>query len=276
MSKRKKNPKHNTRHKTLTPARARLALLVTLAVFVCAIFGVLYLSNIPHHVWRGAENLTARMGFAVHDGMVVGRAQVDRNELMQQLAVQKGDPMIGFNLRDASVRLKTITWINEARIEKRWPNKIIVQLTERVPLALWQRKGQLSLIDRDGQVLDTKDLTQFQKLPVLVGDTAPAHASPIFYGLLKYPDLYKQVSALSWIGDRRWDIYLKNNIIIKLGEVTEDFSINEQLASLQQMQAQQNLFDRNIAVIDLRLPDRVIVQTKTETDTADKKSAPKI
>ncbi|MDP1975591.1 MAG: cell division protein FtsQ/DivIB, partial [Alphaproteobacteria bacterium] len=58
------------------------------------------------------------------------------------------------------------------------------------------------------------------------------------------------------IGKRRWDLHLKNGMIVKLPENNASAAWT-QLALLDQ---EHKLLDRDIAIIDFRLPDRLIIK----------------
>ena len=74
--------------------------------------------------------------------------------------------------------------------------------------------------------------------------------------LSRKPALFAQVQAVVLVGGRRWDIRLKNGIKVYLPEV-ETFAAWVRLA---QLEAENRIFDRDVAAIDLRLPDRLVVR----------------
>jgi cell division protein FtsQ len=64
------------------------------------------------------------------------------------------------------------------------------------------------------------------------------------------------VRARCWSRDRRWNLWLRNGIDVRLPEFTVDKAL-DQLAALER---DAKLSTRDITVIDLRLADRVTVQ----------------
>jgi cell division protein FtsQ len=71
-----------------------------------------------------------------------------------------------------------------------------------------------------------------------------------------YPALRETVLAAVLVGERRWNLRLKNGIDVELPE-TDAASALERFVTLDR---QKNLVTRDILVIDLRLPDRVTVR----------------
>ena len=123
-------------------------------------------------------------------------------------------------------------------------------------MALWQYKGRHVLIDHGGQPITRKNLARFAHLPVVVGKDAPAAAAALIDMLSQKPALFAQVRAAVRVGSRRWDVRLKNGINVHLPE-TQATDAWDRLAELV---AEQHIFDRDVAAIDLRLPDRLVLR----------------
>ena len=62
------------------------------------------------------------------------------------------------------------------------------------------------------------------------------------------------------IAERRWDLRLENGITIKLPDHEEDAA----LAGIVEMDRMQGLLTRDIAAVDMRLDDRIVVQLTPE------------
>ncbi|MDE0726683.1 MAG: cell division protein FtsQ/DivIB, partial [Alphaproteobacteria bacterium] len=74
--------------------------------------------------------------------------------------------------------------------------------------------------------------------------------------LSRKPTLFAQVRAAVRIGGRRWDVRLKNGIKVYLPE-RDAFAAWVRLAELA---AENRIFERDVAAIDLRLPDRLVLR----------------
>ena len=58
------------------------------------------------------------------------------------------------------------------------------------------------------------------------------------------------------VSDRRWDLFLDNGVQVMLPEVNAQKAVTE----LQETDKESGLLDRDITVVDLRLPDRLVVR----------------
>jgi cell division protein FtsQ len=205
----------------------------------------------------GALNLTVDAGLRVREVLVEGRAGTDRDALMAVLKLKRGDPILDFSPSQARAQLEQLPWVGDAVVERRLPDTIYIRLIERQPMALWQRGQRLFLIDERGSVLSDHDLGRYPRLPILVGDDAPAHAKELFALLAAEPVIGARVEAATWIGGRRWDLHLNNGVDIRLPQDGAPAALH-QLATLE---ARTPFLDRDVLAIDLRLPDRLVVRT---------------
>jgi cell division protein FtsQ len=201
---------------------------------------------------------TADRGFVINNVLVEGRVNTDPDMLRALLDVNRGDPVFAFNPREAKDLIERLTWIKEAHVERRLPDTVYIGLRERVPLALWQDKGKIRLVDNEGVTLTDKNLGKFGDLLIIVGDDAPLHAPELVNMLGAEPDIRGRIEAATWVGERRWDLKLKNGMTVKLPE--SDLGLA--LARLSQAQDKDGLLDRDVTVIDVRESDRITVRTK--------------
>src|SRR5260370_25098952 len=77
-----------------------------------------------------------------------------------------------FPLPERRKGVLNVRWVRDASIERIWPNRVLVRVTERQPAAFVQLPGagmaRWALIDEDGVILDPPPKVPFH-LPVLAG-----------------------------------------------------------------------------------------------------------
>jgi cell division protein FtsQ len=215
-----------------------------------------WLAAMREHFGRAA----AVAGLRVTDVVIEGRANTPEPLLRAAIGVSKGDPILGFSLADARARIETLTWVEHATVERRLPGTIVVKLDERRPFAVWQNQGKFALIDRDGLLVTDQDVSQFRHLPLVVGAGAPGAATLLLDALMARPALQSRVIAAVRVGERRWNLHLNTGTDVLLPEGHEAAAL-DRLAQLQQDHA---LLDRPLQVVDLRLPDRLVIRPRPE------------
>ena len=264
---------HGTRRNTIlnrrAGQRARMAywgkrISIAVVTFCVTGYGCFYLyasgwvGQQTNRMERAIYTSMGDKGFSVSNLVIEGRDNVAATNLIGLIGVEKGDPIFGADLSAIESRLEQVSWVQDARVERRLPDTLYVHLTERKPIALWQRQGKLSLVDVEGVVLADSNLDKFRDLPIIVGDEAPQRAPDLVAMIQAEPALKARLESAKWIGGRRWDLYLKNGVAVRLPEDDQGLAI----ARLAKAQKDGALMDRQIEAIDLRDPVRIVVQTK--------------
>ncbi|MGE0095587.1 MAG: cell division protein FtsQ/DivIB [Alphaproteobacteria bacterium] len=219
-----------------------------------------YVAEASAAVRDGVADAAGSFGLSVGNVYLEGRENAGKDEVMTALQVRRGAPLFGFDLFAAKARLEALPWVQSAAVERRTPDTIYVRIVERQPFALWQHDGRVMLVDHEGVVLTDKGLDRFGNLLLLVGPEAPAHAQELFDLIAVEPDLARRVTAAVRVGGRRWNVQLDDSIEVKL---PEDDAAGA-WTRLAQVERSQGILKRDLAAVDLRLPDRLVVTLPTE------------
>jgi len=219
------------------------------------------LDNLQQAALQGS----ADMGLRIEEVLVEGRYRTDGDVILSQLGLELGRPVLSVDPVAARAKLETLPWVHVASVERQLPGTIFIHLTERQPLALWQEQGVIRVIDHHGEVIADVEARRFAGLPLVVGPDAPAHAAKLIAVMNSEPDLRKRVTAAVRVGGRRWNIQIEGRIDVRLpeGDAAAAWS---QLARIER---QQGLLSRDVIIIDLRLPDRLVVRTDPASEPAD-------
>jgi cell division protein FtsQ len=163
-------------------------------------------------------------------------------------------------------------WIKEARVSRRLPDLLVVEIIERKPTAVWQRGGKLSLIDDQGVVLEDVSADKTGGLPMLNGEGANLQAVALAALLDKARSLKSQVTGASWVGNRRWDLTFKSGETVALPEGEKIAA--EALLNFARMDGIHRMLGRDVIHFDLRDPSRMYLRKKPKAEPA-KQDAPK-
>lgn len=194
-------------------------------------------------------------GFALGEIEVEGRVNTPADAVLSAVGVRRGEPLLTIDIDAARDRLGSIGWVRSAAVERRWPDTVRVKLEERTPLALWQHDGRMALVDAEGAVVTRDGLERFNRLPLIVGADAPAHAETLLRTLDTDAVLKARVAAAVRVAGRRWNLRTNKGVDVSLPEV----GIEAAWARLGKLQREHGILDREVTDIDLRLPDRIAV-----------------
>jgi cell division protein FtsQ len=199
-------------------------------------------------------------GFRLTAISLAGQRQVPREDILAAIGVNARSSLLFLDAAVARTQLKRNPWIEEATVLKLYPGRLHVAITERAAFALWQKDRKIFVISEAGIVLEPYSDGQFVSLPLVVGVGAERKAREFLTLLDKYPALRAQVHASVLVADRRWNLKLKNGIEVKLPEIDAGLALD----ALMKLDRDKQLLTRDIAAIDLRLPDRVTVRLPDE------------
>lgn len=265
---RRSQRKTATRRTRSKPDRRRVALAGLAASSLLAMLATAWLWQSG---WIGRQadrvavagyQLTADAGFAVDDVLVEGRERTGKAEILAALQVRRGTPILTVDPQVARDRLQALPWIDKATVERRLPRLLYIRLSEREPFVLWQLDGELSVVDRSGNVIPGVSAKQFAHLPLVVGQGAAEHAASLLDMLEREPDLRPLVNAAVRVGGRRWNLHLKGGIDVRLPEA----DAAEAWSQLARIEREHSLLGRDVVTIDLRLPGRLVVRTAPDAE----------
>jgi cell division protein FtsQ len=258
--------KHRQATRTMQRGSLRNSTLIALAVVaVCGLIAsqAHRLSEIGSTIGDGFISWSSAHGFSIENVEVVGRKKVSSAFIMGALQIKRGMPIFAYDPRAAQARLSENPWFKTINVERRLPNTIFLRLEERVPMARWQVDGKLALIDAEGVALTTEFDQAYNALPIIIGQNARHKMINLINLVGSYPEIAKQLAAATWMGDRRWDLKLKNNMIIRLPAESPELA----LAHLMEMDNSDQLLERDLISIDLRLPEQAIITPTVRSNT---------
>lgn len=262
-------PKKIAKRLPVDQARANKLAGLTFAGFLLAIGAVVVVAlDIPAKAERSAGALVGRAGFTVSGYQIVGlnhmqRSRIDEivNDELRRASDDAGTAKAPQPLVDVArirERLLAFGWVKDARVSRRLPDTLVVDIVERKPAALWQDSGRLALIDAEGVVLDRVPIDKMPDLPLLIGPGANGQARELDRLLAGLPTLRPQLASATWVGGRRWDLNFQSGETIALPE--GEAAAHAALTRFAGLDKSTGLLGRGIVRFDLRVPGKMIVR----------------
>jgi cell division protein FtsQ len=262
-------PKKIAKRLPVNQARANKVAGLVLGAFLLAIgLVVLVALDIPAKAERVAGAAVGQAGFTVRGYQIVGlnhmsRGPVDEvvNDELHRAAERAGSSKASQAMVDVVAireRLMRFGWIKDARVSRRLPDTLVIDIVERSPAALWQSSGKLALIDSEGVVLDRVPIDKMPDLPLLIGPGANARAQQLDRLMGEVPTLKPQLASATWVGGRRWDLNFQSGETVALPE--GEAAAGSALTKFARLDKSSGLLGRGIVRFDLRVADKMIVR----------------
>lgn len=208
--------------------------------------------------------LANSIGFRITAVAINGRKQLTQDEVLAIGGVNGRSSLLFLDAAIVRDKLKANPWIGEATVQKFYPGQLQIDITERSAFALWQQDGRLSVIADDGAVLEPYVSRRFKGLPLVVGKGAETRVRDFLALLDRYPQVRSVMKAAVFVGERRWNLRLKDGLDVRLPEN----DVGNALATLTRLDKDDRLFSRDIIAIDMRLPDRLTVRLSEDAAKA--------
>jgi cell division protein FtsQ len=262
-------PKKIAKKLPVDQRRANKAAAMVFGAFVLAIgLVVLVALDIPAKAERAAGAVVGKAGFMVSGYQIIGinhmnRALVDAvvTDELRRVADSGGSGKASQALVDVSAirdRLLAYGWVKDARVSRRLPDTLVIDIVERTPAALWQSQGQLALIDKEGVVLDRVPVDKMPDLPLLIGPGANIEEQQLHRLMDAVPTLKPQLASATWVGGRRWDLNFQSGETLALPEGEEP--AKAALTKFARLDKESGMLGRGIVRFDLRVPGKMIVR----------------
>ena len=204
------------------------------------------------------DRLAILAGFSIESVSLSGQRYTPDGDIFDALGTTQGRSLVTFDSRGAKARIERLPWVRTATITRQLPDRLTVDIVERQPFAQWERDGMRLLIDETGRVLGRAAAGTWTALPLVAGEGAALDASVLITAFASHATLKGRLVRAERVGARRWTLHLKGGTEVLLpaeGAV-------EALVRLDQLQREQRLLERGIAVIDLRRPHQLVLGTE--------------
>ena len=165
-------------------------------------------------------------------------------------------------LKKIANEIREIKWVKNINIKSNYKNTLIVIIDEEIPLGIYDNNNQRILFSKDLVVLDIiQNNNKYKNLITFFGSNS-------FYNLnkliLNLENNFKQfIESATYIGNRRWNLKLKNQIILKLPEK----NINHAIINYKNIYSNFSNTDlKDIESVDLRINNKAIIKYKNKTN----------
>lgn len=218
--------------------------------------------QVPQMIGTAIGEAVGEAGFEVKRVEIKGLNRMERLPVYAIALDQESMAMPLVDLDGTRERLMKLGWVREARVSRRLPDTLVVDIVERRPAAIWQLNQQLSLIDSDGVVLEPVKLDAMPDLPLVIGPAANLQAETLSRLMEAAPELRPMMAGATWIGGRRWDLRFQSGETLALPEGEE--SARRALGHFARLDKAARLLGRGFVRFDMRIPGKFIVRVSSE------------
>jgi cell division protein FtsQ len=197
-------------------AHRYLLLLAALAAFGLARGVTLVRNEHAGTVLAKLETWAQLAGLGLDQVTLIGHRYTADTDIFEAIGLKRARTMLSFDPAAAQARLAELPWIQQASLERVFPDRLEVRVTERTPVAVWGRGERSFLIDGAGRTLAQVPAEVMPELPRVTGEGADSAAAGLFAVLAPFPDLKARIASAERVGGRRWTLRLNGGGAIQL------------------------------------------------------------
>ncbi len=154
--------------------------------------------------------------------------------------------------------------VKQAAVRVLYPDRVVIDIKERHPFAIWQDQGKLSVISADGTPIEAASSRRWAGLPFVVGPQANQHISDFAKLIAVAPTLKAQIRAGVLVSGRRWDLKMTNGVDVRLPE----HHAGQALKALALLEATSHVLEKDVLSLDFRAPGRMVARLSADAYSA--------
>ena len=182
---------------------------------------------------------------------IVGLDIEDKLILLKKIKNFNLDNIFFISKSDLINEIESNSLVEKYFIFKRYPSSIDINIEKTIFLAKINNNGQVFYLGSNGKF--TKNDFSNNQLPYIFGSPEVIEFFDIKEVIDKSKITYKEIKNLYFYPSRRWDLELRNNIIIKLPKDNTNLALNLAIEFLYD-----NEFINN-KIIDARIENQIIL-----------------
>ena len=216
--------------------------------------------KLPQMVGVELGEMVGKAGFAVNRIEIHGIRHMDRDQVIDAAIDAQSRAMPLVDLEGIRGKLMQLGWVQDARVSRRLPDTLVVDIVERKPAAIWQYQHRLALVDDVGRVIERVKLTgaPLPDLPIVIGPNANFQIAALRTLLHGAPALEPMLDGATWIGERRWDIRFRSGETLSLPE--GDREARAALLEFARQDGKMRLLGQGVIRFDMRVPGRFVMR----------------
>jgi len=174
-------------------------------------------------LWAGRLYFVSSPLFDLRHLKISGLQKLSRQDVLLQAGIQPGQNIFSVSATTVRKNLESSPWVASARVQRRFPDTLTIQVTEHQPIAVVALNG-LYLVSQSGNIFKAVESTDPPDLPFINGfDTArfmhsKAYRTHLLAQALRFIELYRKEGYAAQVPFRELRLLNENEFAIFLRE----------------------------------------------------------
>lgn len=196
--------------------------------------------------------------FVIKAVNIQGNKELSKHNILKTAGIKYGDSVFKYSPKEIRTKIENLSEVEYVTVKRKLPCIYDIYIKERTPIAYWKDGATLYFVDDKGAKFPVEKGKGMKKLPLTVGAGAPKALRSLIKCLDNYPSLKSQIVFCNWVGNRRWNLQINDDILVKLPED----NLKNAIDFLNKICTASGKLDDNLSMIDLRIENRIIIRVK--------------
>tara|TARA_Y100000590_G_C15741249_1_gene1020340 strand:- start:3676 stop:4464 length:789 start_codon:yes stop_codon:yes gene_type:complete len=214
-----------------------------------------YKNNIITNLINYINDKSIAYGLILDKVEVIGTKETSKKSIISLFDEDINKSIFLISLNEFKSIIIKKPWVKKLKIKIDYPSTILIEIEEKIPLAIYKKENQYFYVSQTGKIIEEiKDINN-ESLIVVSGEGSLDKLVKLLKNLNRIKNF--NINSAIFIGNRRWDIIIENELYIKLPEKNYVLALNNLLDVL--VKVDKINYDL-IEFVDLRIPKKAIVR----------------
>lgn len=190
---------------------------------------------------------------------IINASPLVKERIFDSIQALRNYPVLAIKLTKLQEIIKQMPWVADVIVHRKLTGSLMIKVLEINPYFIWLNDdGMYRIINSEKEVVkNTKPFSVDDFIIIEKGQNALDNSDIIRFIIYYDPQLLKQIYKLVFNG-YRWDIHLRNGIIIKLPEENLDIAYK----NFVELNKQHNILDKHIKYVDITTENKLFIKQK--------------
>jgi len=184
--------------------------------------------------------------------------QINKSEVNNIINQYYNQSIFLLPLEEISKSINQLSWVKNVNLSTNFNNKLNVKIFEYKPIGLLFYNNQLFYFSKDGKIIDKFREEINESLIIFYGNKASKEAYNLL-NVISKTETVNMIKEAYYINERRWNVKLHNNILLKLSEINIEESFKNYIKLIKKFNNSDII---TIKSIDLRDSEKAIISFK--------------
>lgn len=227
-----------------------LILTILIPIFLIVYFN----KEIKNYFILLIQNQSQDFNYILKNIKIIGNKRVQNIEIDDLFENEYGKSIFLLPIKEMKKKIEEKNWIKESNFKIIYPSTIKIEIKEKNPIAIYLEGNNYYFLDEKGLKIQKLEKEDKIKHILISGDES-------LDNFLDFNSIIKQykilnINSANFIGSRRWDIIIDEEIKVKLPERNIDIALENLREIINNID---NMSQNSIEFIDLRIPKKAII-----------------